>query len=42
MFQLAIHLEGVRFDEPGVYLAELYCNNVWVADVSFEVLEDRP
>jgi len=42
LVQISVRLEGVLFDQPSVYLVELYCDNVWVADVSFEVLEDRP
>ncbi|HET6574057.1 MAG TPA: hypothetical protein VFG68_10675 [Fimbriiglobus sp.] len=40
--QLVFRLDGVVIDEPGIYLVELHCDNTWVADVSFEVLEDRP
>jgi hypothetical protein len=42
LLQLSVRLEGVLFDQPGVYLVESYCDNVWVADVSFEVLGDQP
>ena len=29
---LAMTLEGVRFDEPGVYAVSLFCHNTWVCD----------
>ena len=40
--QVATAFEGIRFDAPGIYLAELYCDNVWVADNSFEVRQGTP
>jgi hypothetical protein len=30
--QLAYTLEGCRFEDPGVYLVELFCDNTWVCD----------
>lgn len=31
-------IEQCRFDEPGVYLVELYCNNEWVGDTTLDLL----
>ena len=30
--QLALMIEGCRFQTPGLYLLELFCNNTWVCD----------
>jgi hypothetical protein len=32
LMQLALTVEGVHFPEPGVYLVELFCHNMWVCD----------
>src|SRR5205807_5480397 len=32
--QLATSIENCLFPEPGLYLVELYCDNVCIADVS--------
>jgi hypothetical protein len=29
---LAVILEGVAFEEPGVYVVSLFCHNTWVCD----------
>lgn len=42
LVQLVTRFAGVRFEEPGIYLVELFCNNVWVGDVTLELMEDRP
>lgn len=39
ILQLAITIEGCIFEKPGVYLVELYCDNRWVADTTFQLLE---
>lgn len=39
MLQVITRFQGVRFEEPGVYLVELYCNNTWVGDVTLELGE---
>lgn len=39
VLQVVVHFEAVRFDEPGVYFVELYCNNTWVGDVTLELDE---
>jgi hypothetical protein len=39
LIQLAVHIERCVFEEPGIYLAELYCENEWVADVAFRLRE---
>ena len=41
LLQFSMQFEGVVFEEPGVYLVQLYCDNTWVADVTLEVLETR-
>jgi len=30
--QLAMVIEGCRFQSPGLYLVELFCDNTWVCD----------
>jgi hypothetical protein len=30
--RVALTIEGCRFDRPGMYLLELFCNNTWVCD----------
>lgn len=30
--QLALLIEGCRFDRPGLYFLELFCDNTWVCD----------
>ena len=30
--QLAMEMNGCRFDSPGLYILELFCNNTWVCD----------
>jgi hypothetical protein len=30
--QVALTIEGCRFDRPGLYLLELFCDNTWVCD----------
>ena len=37
--QLALLIEGCRFDRPGVYLIELFCDNVWVCDTQLLLQE---
>jgi hypothetical protein len=37
--QLALEIQGCPFPEPGPYLLELYCDNVWVADVPLQLLQ---
>jgi hypothetical protein len=39
LLQLVTRFEGLRFDEPGVYLVQLFCDNTWVADVVLELTE---
>lgn len=39
LIQLATHFEGITFEEPGVYLVQLFCDNTWIADVPLEVSE---
>lgn len=38
--QVALNLEGIRFEEPGVYLVQAFCDNTWVGDVTLELRED--
>jgi hypothetical protein len=30
--RVAVTIEGCRFERPGLYLLELFCNNTWVCD----------
>ena len=30
--QLALTIEGCRFQSPGLYILELFCDNTWVCD----------
>ncbi|OWK38207.1 hypothetical protein FRUB_07327 [Fimbriiglobus ruber] len=30
--QVALSIEGCRFDRPGLYVLELFCDNTWVCD----------
>jgi hypothetical protein len=30
--QMALMIEGCRFERPGLYLVELFCDNTWVCD----------
>ena len=30
--QLALTIEGCRFERPGLYILELFCDNTWVCD----------
>jgi hypothetical protein len=30
--QVAMEMEGCRFQNPGLYLIELFCDNTWVCD----------
>ena len=32
LVQVAMYIEGCRFERPGVYLVELFCDNIWVSD----------
>jgi hypothetical protein len=32
ILQVALRIDGCEFDRPGLYLVELYCDNVWVCD----------
>ena len=41
LVQSITHLENIVFEEAGVYLVQLFCDNVWVADVALELLEVR-
>jgi hypothetical protein len=37
--QFALLIEGCRFDHPGVYLLELFCDNTWVCDTQLLLRE---
>ncbi len=32
LVQVAMYIQGCRFERPGVYLVELFCDNIWVSD----------
>ena len=34
VIQVALTIEGCRFERPGLYLLELFCNNTWVCDAA--------
>ncbi len=42
LLQVAVTIPGCRFDQPGIYLVELYCDNVWVADTTLRLLGPTP
>jgi hypothetical protein len=37
--QVVAEILDARFDRPGVYLVELLCDNVWVADATLDLRE---
>jgi hypothetical protein len=39
LLQVKVDLEGCVFPTSGIYLAELYCDNVWVADTRLRLQE---
>jgi hypothetical protein len=39
LLKVARVMNGCVFDQPGVYLVELYCDNTWVADTTLRLLE---
>lgn len=39
LVQLVVNIEGCVFQVSGIYLAELYCENEWVADIAFRLRE---
>jgi hypothetical protein len=41
LLQVAVTMHGSVFEAPGVYLVELYCDNVWVADTTIQLLEAK-
>ena len=36
--QLALTIEGCRFEQPGEYLIELYCGETWICDTQLLLL----
>lgn len=38
LVQLALTIEGCRFDRPGLYTLELFCDNTWVCDTQVLLL----
>jgi hypothetical protein len=38
LIQLVTNFERITFEEPGVYLVQLFCDNTWIADVTLELL----
>jgi hypothetical protein len=38
LVQLAFHIQGCPFSEPGVYIVELFCDNQWVADTVLQLV----
>lgn len=39
VIQMSCTISDCLFSQPGVYLIELHCNGVWVADTILELLE---
>lgn len=39
LLQVKINVEGCTFPGSGIYLAELYCDNTWVADTTMQLRE---
>ena len=37
--QMAMNIEGCRFEHAGVYLVALFCDNKWVCDTRIELHE---
>ena len=42
LVQVAWTITGCAFDEAGLYLVELYCDNMWVTDTALQLREARP
>lgn len=42
LVQLAAHIERCVFPTAGIYLVELFCDNVWVADTTLVLREVQP
>lgn len=42
VMQIAITISDLVFETPGVYLVELFCDNVWVGDVTLELAGNQP
>ena len=38
LIQVAMTIPGCTFEQAGLYLVELYCDNTWVTDTAFELL----
>ena len=38
VIQVALTMEGCVFEEPGLYLVELYCDNTCIGDVSLRLV----
>lgn len=34
VLQVVLTINGCRFDKPGLYLLELFCDNTWVCDAT--------
>ena len=39
--QVLMRFRDIWFDAAGLHVVELFCNNAWVADVTFQLREDR-
>ena len=39
LLQLSFTMKDCVFDSPGVYLIELYCDNIWIGDTTLQVRE---
>ena len=42
VLEVAVNFTDVWFDEAGVYLVEVFCDNVWVGDVTLQLVEVGP
>jgi len=37
VLQVAMMIEGCRFEKPGVYTLEMFCDNIWVCDTQIKL-----
>ncbi len=42
LLHVAVTVPECVFDQPGIYLVELYCDNTWVADTTIRLQEPKP
>jgi hypothetical protein len=37
LIQVVVALQEIHFPNPGIYLVEMFCNNIWIADTTIEL-----